>query len=71
MLSMILGATILLAVYIGKIFKHKQPTESTILKIFMRRKKLLTKKKKLLNPRRKLLTKRLKRKPPPSITPGW
>ena len=28
LLTMILGATILLAVYIGKIFKHKQPTES-------------------------------------------
>ena len=68
LLSMILGATILLAVYIGKIFKHKQTTESTTEDIH-EEEEVINQEKEIVKPKKKVVDKKTKEKAPTFLHP--
>ena len=62
-LTIILGATILLAVYIGKIFKQKQHTESTAEDV-PEEEEVTNQEKETVKPKKKVVEKKTKEKAP-------
>ena len=63
-LTIILGATILLAVYIGKIFKHKQPAELKTDEDNHEEEEVINQEKEIVKPKKKTVDKKAKEKAP-------